>query len=822
MPTNPSVIELSALNGAIGFRINGEAAGDVSGRSVAGAGDINGDGFADLIIGAIGAQPHGIFSGSSYVVFGKAGGFGSSLELSALDGSNGFQVNGEASGDLSGSVSSAGDINGDGLADVIIGAYEAGPNGDGSGASYVVFGKADGFASSLELSTLDGSDGFQINGEAAGDTSGHSVSSAGDVNGDGLADLIIGAEYADPNGDKSGASYVVFGKATGSFSLELSALDGSNGFQINGEAANDGSGRYVSSAGDVNGDGFADIIMVSYRANAGNYGQYGASYVVFGKAGGFASSLELSALDGSDGFQITGPATNDFTATSVSGAGDINGDGFDDIIIGAFGAKPHGDRSGASYVVFGKAGGFASNVELSALDGADGFRINGEAARDSAGGSVSSAGDFNGDGFADLIVGAAGADSGAGASYVVFGKAGGFASSLELSALDGTNGFQINGEAANDVSGFAVSGAGDINRDGFADLIIGAFDASPNGDNSGASYVIYGHATGTIDRSGSDGRDTLGGGDGDDTLSGLGGNDRLNGGSGDDLLIGGGGKDTVSGGGGDDILRGGSGNDRLDGGSGYDRIDGGSGNDTFIASAGHDTLHGGSGNDLLNIAAHFKNAATVDLAAGTAHFGGANSARLYDIENVSGTKAGDHLAGDGVANRLAGGGGKDIVAGAGGKDKLNGGAGSDRLNGGAGNDRLFGGNGDDTLIGAGGKDTLTGGHGRDLLTGGGGTDSFDFNSLADSAPGSQRDHIIDFAKGTERIDLAGIDAKQGVSGNQAFHVITGAFTGHKGELHSLNVGANSRVAGDVDGDKQADFSILVENVHNLHAVDFVL
>ena len=100
MPTNPSVIELSALDGSNGFQISGEAAGDHIGYSVAGAGDVNGDGFADLIIGAIGADPNGSGSGAAYVVFGKAGGFASTFQLSALNGADGFQVNGEATGDI--------------------------------------------------------------------------------------------------------------------------------------------------------------------------------------------------------------------------------------------------------------------------------------------------------------------------------------------------------------------------------------------------------------------------------------------------------------------------------------------------------------------------------------------------------------------------------------------------------------------------------------------------------------------------------------------------------------------------------------------------
>src|SRR5205823_7713383 len=120
-----------------------------------------------------------------------------------------------AADDQSGrSVASAGDVNGDGFADLIVGANGADPNGSGSGASYVVFGQATGFAANLDLSSLDGTNGFKLNGVAGRDDSGRSVASAGDVNGDGFDDLIVGALVADPHGTASGASYVVFGHAS--------------------------------------------------------------------------------------------------------------------------------------------------------------------------------------------------------------------------------------------------------------------------------------------------------------------------------------------------------------------------------------------------------------------------------------------------------------------------------------------------------------------------------------------------------------------------------------------------------------------------------
>ena len=619
----PSRLDLTSLAPANGFIVQGDAPGDRAGQSVSSAGDVNGDGFGDLIVGAPFGDDGGTNAGEAYVVFGKATGYGAvdgtgraAVDLTNLAPADGFIIQGDAAYDRAGSsVSAAGDVNGDGFADLIVGAPFGSDVGTYAGEAYVVFGKPTGYGAVdgtgravVDLTDLAPDNGFVIQGGSEYDNTGRSVSTAGDVNGDGFADLIVGA----PFGSDVGESYVVFGKATGFGTtdgtgravVDLTDLPPLDGFIIQG------AGRIVSSAGDVNGDGFADLIV------GAPYGSDGASnageaYVVFGKATGFGTVddtsravVDLADLTPANGFIIEDHTAGNRAGFSVSSAGDVNGDGFADLIIGAPYAGDGGSNAGQAYVVFGKAAGFGAVdgvgrevVDLTNLDPTVGFIIRGDTAFDRAGFSVSAAGDVNGDGFADLIIGAPyGSDGGssAGEAYVVFGKAAGFGTVddtgravVDLTSLASPNGFIIQGDMAFDQAGFSVSAAGDVNGDGFADLIVGARLGDDGGVNAGEAYVLFGAAFGASAVPVT----TIG------TTA-------------PEILIGGLGDDTLSGGGGADVIRGGAGNDRISiPDLSFRSIDGGSGNNTLVLLGSGQTFDFTSlpGNKITNIG-------TIDIA----------------------------------------------------------------------------------------------------------------------------------------------------------------------------------------------------------------
>ncbi|MBE9060908.1 Ig-like domain-containing protein [cf. Phormidesmis sp. LEGE 11477] len=411
--------DVSALDGTNGFTLYGAANLDNLGASVSGAGDINNDGFDDLLIGTPGAE-----KGQVQILFGgdRTNFFDGQLVADQIDSSNGFTFasNDRFSESLGSAVSGVGDINADGIDDFIVGAPRAFATGGRGfdGRSYVVFGSdniaGDGLLNTLDL---DGSNGFVLEGVAdLLGASGRAVSGLGDVNGDGVNDFIISANR--PTGE--GESYVIFGGSdVGSDgAITLSSLDGTEGFVLQSDRDDflGGSdfGRSISGAGDINNDGIDDFIVGAPASANGGANPEGRSFVVFGQSRlGQTGLLDVSQLDGSDGFVINGE--NDFSqfGNSVSSAGDLNSDGIADLLVGSV-FSPFG------YAVFGSDDiGQSGSLDIADLNGDNGFRFSEQFKQ--AGKQVSGIGDFNNDGIDDFIT-ADPDDRTAGLAYVVFGQ----------------------------------------------------------------------------------------------------------------------------------------------------------------------------------------------------------------------------------------------------------------------------------------------------------------------------------------------------------------------------------------------------------------
>ena len=405
------------------FTFDGDSADDLFGTSVSSAGDVNGDGFADLIVGARADDNNGENSGNARV-------------FSGVDGSVLYNFQGDSANDQFGcSVSCAGDVNGDGFADLIVGAHLDDNNGSASGSARVFSG-------------VDGSVLYNFDGDSAGVRFGSSVSGAGDVNGDGFADLIVGAPLNGTNGFRSGSARV------------FSGVDGSVLYNFDGDSERDEFGCSVSGAGDVNGDGFADLIVGA--ALDDNNGANSGSARVF------------SGVDGSVLNNFDGDSAGDEFGTSVSGAGDVNGDGFADLIVGAPFVSNSGPDDGNIRVFSGVDGSILYDIDTDSDSGQFG---------DSFGRSVSGAGDVNGDGFTDLIAGASSDDQnglGSGSARV-------------FSGADGSVLYSFFGSSIGDQFGASVSGAGDINGDGVADFIVGTFSGRAN--NQGFVRVFVSRIT---------------------------------------------------------------------------------------------------------------------------------------------------------------------------------------------------------------------------------------------------------------------------------------------------------------------------------------
>jgi len=460
--------------------IDGAGLKDRAGSSVASAGDVNGDGIPDVVVGAPGLKCGG---GAAYVVFGSRR--RAVVRLSAL-GRHGFAIvaatraDGARSRDCVGrEVAGAGDVNRDGLADVIVGAPGPAPRSApeallNPGAAYVVFGKRS--SRRIDLGSL-GARGYAIRGGTLGGT-GSGVANAGDINADGRPDALVS--------DREQWVYVVYGKADAA-PIDLAAL-GSRGYTIAGDIV----ASTVAGIGDVNGDHRPDIgLGIDFEVDNG---AEGAFFFFGGPRTGTVSIWKLGL-----GFLITGRYQGSFAGSALAGAGDVNGDGLADVLVGADGEGcstcgltppvSRRDDAGAVYLVFGRrrSGNLGPGATFRGIYFV-GPRRGGE-----LGASVARVGDVNRDGVQDFAFGAPGPSQDhpafrgrkvlPGSVFVVFGER--HMRSLDLAHID-AHGFELRGRPR-DHAGAAIDGVGDMNGDRRPDLIVGAPGAR---GGRGVAYVV--------------------------------------------------------------------------------------------------------------------------------------------------------------------------------------------------------------------------------------------------------------------------------------------------------------------------------------------
>lgn len=480
---DPTIQLIDVPSPVAGHRLLGEAADDRLGLTGFPVGDVNGDGLGDFAISAHLNDTPGTDRGRCYVVFGRTTGAANIAPTTIAAGTGGFVINGDNDGDTSGLVTGVGDVNDDGLADLLVSARDANaPAGTDAGRCYVVFGKSSGAPVDLGNIVL-GLGGFVINGEAAGDRAG-SVGGGGDINGDGRADLIITVAGKDVPAVDAGRTYVVFGKTSTTAVQLTSIVAGTGGFAINGEVAGAQNSR-TDCAGDVNGDGLADILVSSTFVASGA----GRTYVILGKTSG--STVELSSL-GASGYKINGETTDDFSGSGLTALGDVNGDGLGDIGISAPGSNQGGpDNLGRAYVVFGKTTTTDSSL-TSITAGTGGFVINGPS--DGFGVDMGAAGDVNGDGRADIMISHPITPASQGTIFVLYGKTSG--TPINTTAIPPSSlGFMLEGTPGDVNMGTTMGGSEDFNGDGRPDLLIGAYRSTLTHSQQGRAYLVYNTAT---------------------------------------------------------------------------------------------------------------------------------------------------------------------------------------------------------------------------------------------------------------------------------------------------------------------------------------
>jgi hypothetical protein len=464
-------------------------------NAVAAAGDVDGDGLGDLVIGAAFARPQcQAARPDAYVAFSRPGvptgsvgaGPGFSMRLAPCQQGTGL------------SVAGAGDVNGDGHADVIVGApgFRRG-TARGAGGAFVVFGSSS--TRPVDLGHL-GSRGFRIDG-GPGDAAGRFVAGVGDLNGDGRSDVAVGTDRGIERASGGGIAFVgvVFGSPSRR-ALDLHRL-GPRGFRIRGYAQDDGFGTAIAGIGDLNRDGRDDLVVGAPRAPRGRSIAAGGAFVVYGSRS--RATVRTTGL-GARGYTILGNTPDARLGASVGGAGDVNGDGVPDIVLGSPQAPTPGrSASGRAWIVFGTRARRSVDVGRLATNG---IAVVG-APGDLLGSSLGGAGDVDGDGLGDVVIAAPGvptapATGRPGRIYVVAGSRTPPAEldlvtpappALRIDGSEGSGlGLGVDGMLDDAHGQQSVGTLGDTDGDGRSELFAAAAPATYGGPASGSVYVLRG------------------------------------------------------------------------------------------------------------------------------------------------------------------------------------------------------------------------------------------------------------------------------------------------------------------------------------------
>jgi hypothetical protein len=445
----------------------GAAAGDEAGIAVAGGEDLDGDGFDDVVIGARHVSTSGTQAGAVYVIYGSEEGLEGDITLG--DTAEMDVLTGENPADKAGRMVSVGEVSGDAYPDLLIAAPSAGPAGDFSGAAYIVFGPP----ASGSLADAD----VKFTGQTGYNYAGLDITT-GDLNGDGNNDVFIGAIGNDVGGPNSGTIYILYGNVVPGTIAAATVAD-----YITGEEDFDEIGTPIRAV-DLDGDG-VDELLVGAGSNDGGGANSGAIYVVQGPVSG---ALSLADAD----IKYIGESAGDKLGTSLSPAGDIDGDGIQDFVVGAVLDDAAGVDCGAAYVVLGDMASAGGDISEFA-----GLKIVGESSNDNFGANMAADGDIDGDGTNDFIIGAPTTDmagESSGTVYVFFGNGAGsvdsgLSSSINASEADA----RFEGDLLEDKLGVSMSYVGDIDGTGTRDaFIFGAAQDDAGGVDAGAAYLVHG------------------------------------------------------------------------------------------------------------------------------------------------------------------------------------------------------------------------------------------------------------------------------------------------------------------------------------------